>query len=253
MKMHILNGGRLRLKSSIFFPDVDRQATIDVPVLCFLLRHPQGNVLFDTGCHPSVATNGEARWGGIARVMVPIGRPEENLLDELKCIGVEPDDIDVVVNSHFHSDHCGCNEFFKRATVICHAKELATARGVDADKKGYVPTDWDQPIPIDAIEGERDLFGDGRIVLLPMPGHTIGTITALTAFDRSGSFLLASDAVSIKANLDQDIVPRNTMHPDLFLKSFAEIRRLEADGTTVLCGHDAAQWATLRKGADAYD
>jgi UDP-N-acetylmuramate-alanine ligase len=71
--------------------------------------------------------------------------------------------------------------------------------------------------------------------------------------DRSGEFLLTSDAVSIRANLDTDHAPRNTWNVDQFLKSFAEVRKLEKAGASVICGHDAAQWSALRKGMDAYD
>ena len=64
MKMHALSGGRVRMRKSVYVPDADRSETIELPVSCFLLRHPQGNVLFDTGCHPSVA--GESRRTGRA-------------------------------------------------------------------------------------------------------------------------------------------------------------------------------------------
>lgn len=63
MKMHMLSGGRLRMRKSIYFPDADRTEMIDLPVSCVLMRHSQGNVLFDTGCHPSVADNPEAPLG----------------------------------------------------------------------------------------------------------------------------------------------------------------------------------------------
>ncbi len=55
MKMHLLSGGRLRMRKSIFMPDADKSETIELSVSCALLRHGQGNVLFDTGCHPSVS------------------------------------------------------------------------------------------------------------------------------------------------------------------------------------------------------
>ena len=48
----LLSGGRVRMRKSVYFPDADRSETIELPVSCVLLRHPQGNVLFDTGCHP---------------------------------------------------------------------------------------------------------------------------------------------------------------------------------------------------------
>jgi glyoxylase-like metal-dependent hydrolase (beta-lactamase superfamily II) len=103
------------------------------------------------------------------------------------------------------------------------------------------------------VKGERDLFGDGRVVLVPLPGHTPGTMGAQVNLDRDGSFLLVSDAVSLRANLDADTVPRNTWNADALLKSFAEIRRIEKAGSKVICGHDDAQWQSLRKGAETYD
>ncbi len=90
-------------------------------------------------------------------------------------------------------------------------------------------------------------------MLVPLPGHTPGTTGALVTLERSGAFLLASDTVSLRSTLDTGIVPKNTWNADALVKSLAEIRRIEAGGAKVLCGHDDAQWATLRKGADAYE
>ena len=253
MKMHVLSGGRLRMRKSTFLPDTPREETIDLPVSCFFIRHAQGNVLFDTGCHPSVVQDAAARWGGLAKLMTPIFDANENVIEGLRGLGVEADDVDVVVCSHLHPDHCGCNEFFRKATVVCHAKEMAAVRTENAEQAGYVAADWDHPQCFDLIEGERDLFGDDRIVLVPLPGHTPGVIGALVNFDRSGTFLLASDSLSVRENLDRDIIPRNTWNRDIAAKTFEEIRRIERGGATVICGHDDAQWMSLRKGADAYD
>ena len=128
MKMHILNGGRLRMRKSVYLPSAERSDTIELPVSCVLLRHPQGNVLFDTGCHPSTAVNAEERWGAMAKAMTPIAGPEDNVIAELAKLNIRPTDIDVVIHSHFHSDHCGCNEFFQRATLVCHRTELEAAK-----------------------------------------------------------------------------------------------------------------------------
>ena len=252
MKMHVLSGGRLRMKRHVYEPDADRSETLDLPVSSILLRHRQGNVLFDTGCHPSVVTQAEERWGGVARAMTPIMGPQDNVVSQLTCTGLGPDDIDVVICSHFHPDHCGCNVFFRRATMIVHAAEMAAAQAENAQAAGYLPVEWDQPNPVELIEGQKDLFGDGRVTLIPLPGHTPGLTGALVTLDRDGAFLLASDAVSLRSSLDTDVVPKNTWSPDLHRRSIGEIRKIEADGATVLCGHDDAQWASLRKGADAY-
>jgi glyoxylase-like metal-dependent hydrolase (beta-lactamase superfamily II) len=253
MKMHVLSGGRLRVRKTLYDANAVRGETLDVPVSCILLRHSQGNVLFDTGCHPAVAENAEARWGGLAKIMKPIMQPGDNVITALGAVGLACDDVDVVVCSHLHADHCGCNTFFKRATFVVHAAELVAARAPDATAAGYVAADWEQPAPMDTIDNERDLFGDGRIVLIPLPGHTPGTTGAVVALDKSGAFFLAADTVSLRSTLDTGIIPRNTWSAEALEKSLTEVRRIEAHGATVLCGHDDAQWATLRKGANAYE
>jgi N-acyl homoserine lactone hydrolase len=254
MKMHCLSGGRVRMRKSIYLPDAAGEETIELPVTCILLRHPQGNVLFDTGCHPSVADNPQARWGGLAKLMVPIMQPGDHVIKALAGIGLEADDVDVVVCSHLHPDHCGCNVFFKRATFVIHEKEVEAARAPQAEKSGYLAAEWDNAaMALDMIAGERDLFGDGRIVLIPLAGHTPGTTGALVALDRGGAFFIVSDTVALRATLDRRIVPRNTWNAEALVKSLIEVARIEAGGATILCGHDAAQWAGLRKGAHAYD
>ncbi len=253
MKMHALSCGRLRMKRRIYFPDAPREETIDLPVASYLIRHGQAMVLFDTGCHPLAMRDPEARWGSLAQALRPISDPADTLIESLRQVGVAPEDIDLVICSHLHPDHCGCNAFFTRASVICHVRELEAARAENAEQAGYLANDWDHPQTFDLVDGSRDLFDDGRLVIVPLPGHTPGTIGALVTLERSGAFLLASDAVSVRATLDREITPRNTWNADILHQSLAEIRRIEAKGASVICGHDEAQWRTLRKGADAYD
>jgi N-acyl homoserine lactone hydrolase len=253
MKLNFLAAGRLRMKKSIYVPGADRSETIDLPVSSALIRHKRGNVLFDTGCHPSVVDNAEGRWGPLAKVMNPIMSVGETLLPSLACTGLEPDDIDIVVNSHFHPDHCGCNQFFRKATILAHAKEIEAANAPGAENAGYLKADWNYGQAIEAVSGEKDLFGDSSVVLLPLPGHTPGTLGALVGLDRDGQFLLASDSVSLRQNLDADAAPRNTWNVDQQLKTFEEVRRIEKDGATVICGHDDRQWQGLRKGSEGYE
>jgi len=253
MKMHLLSGGRLRMRKNIFVRDADKSETIELSVPCALIRHARGNVLFDTGCHPTVFEQAEARWGGLARLMTPSMPAGENVVNELSGLGLSCDDIDLVVCSHLHPDHCGCNSFFKRATFIIHRNEVEAARAPGAQAQGYLAAEWEQEAPLDMIDGERDVFGDGRMVLLPLPGHTPGTTGALVALDRSGTFFLASDTVSLRTTLDTGVAPKNTWNAEALLRSLAEIRRIEARGVQILCGHDARQWVSLRKGVEAYE
>jgi N-acyl homoserine lactone hydrolase len=253
MKLNFLAAGRVRMKKSIYLPDADRSETIDLPVSSALIRHKQGNVLFDTGCHPSVVDNAEDRWGPLAKVMKPLMSAGETLLPSLACIGLGPDDIDIVVNSHLHPDHCGCNQFFRKATILAHAKEIEAAKALGAEAAGYLKADWDYGQPIEQICGAKDLFGDSSVVLVPLPGHTPGIIGALVSLDRDGQFLLASDSVSLRQHLDTDVAPRNTWNVEQQLKTYEEVRRIVKGGATVICGHDDQQWQSLRKGSEGYE
>ena len=252
MRLHLLSGGRLRMRRFVYEPSASREETIELPVSCGLIRHPQGNVLFDTGCNPEAATDPEARWGGMARAMVPIFTPQDTVDAQLPLPGLTADDIDVVVCSHLHPDHCGCNDRFRRATIVCHAAEVAAARAEGAEKIGYLPKEWDQPQGFSTFDGQKDLFDDGRIVLLPMPGHTPGMTCALLGLDGTGQVLLASDAAPLASNLEKCLAPKNSWNVALATQALQEIRRLRDSGTTVILGHDDAQWQSLRKGEEFF-
>jgi N-acyl homoserine lactone hydrolase len=252
MKMHLLSSGRLRMRRSVYYPGVAREERVELPVISALLKHPQGNVIFDTGCHPSVVDDAEGRWGSLARAIKPIFSAEDSLIAQLPLAGLTCDDIDVVICSHLHVDHCGCNSFFKKATVICHEKEMDVALAPTADADGYFRREWDNGRPIKTINAEHDVFGDGKLTLLPMPGHTPGMTVAHVALEADGPFLLVSDAVAVRENLDQRVVASVNWDADLTLRAMDEIARLQADGAEVIFGHDDAQWTEVRKGAEFY-
>ncbi|WP_216279449.1 N-acyl homoserine lactonase family protein [Rhodobacter sp. 24-YEA-8] len=240
--MDVLSAGRLKMRKSIYMPAKTKDEMVSLPVISVLLRHASGNVLFDTGCAPEAATDPEGRWGGLARVMQPDFAPADAVVNQLPKHGLTPDDIDVVICSHLHPDHCGCNTAFRRATVYAHADELAAAKAGGAERQGYLPQEWDISQGYTEINGQTDLFGDGRIVLLPLPGHSPGLTTARVELDRDGTFLLASDAAPMMRHVDQGYAPKNSWNMDLAVAALAEIKAQKDRGTAILCGHDDAQW-----------
>jgi N-acyl homoserine lactone hydrolase len=250
--MHLLSGGRVRMRRRGYYPHAAREETFELPVSCALFKHAQGNALFDTGCHPDAAEHGEARWGAHAGYSAPIFRAEEAVVGQLSRAGLTADDVDLVICSHLHYDHCGCNAFFGKATVICHARELEAARAPEAETLGFLRAEWDLGGPIQAIEGQHDVFGDGRLTLLPMPGHTPGMMVAHAVLGQDGAFVLASDAIPVEACLTGRYAPRNSWDADLFVRSIEEMARLEGEGAKILFGHDDAQWRTLRTGEAFY-
>ncbi len=181
---------------------------------------------------------------------------EDNVLSGLKAIGLAPGDIDVVICSHLHTDHCGCNAFFGKATMLSSTRSEIEIAKCARMRKGrpIFDADWDHAGA--RCRRSRGSSSHGRrphragAASRPHAGSRLG---ALVELDRSGRFLLASDALSVRENLDRDIIPRNTWNAEACARSFDEIRRLERAGYQVICGHDAPQWERLRKGAEAYD
>ncbi len=240
------------MRRATYVPGTPRDVLFDAPVPCFLLRHGSGTVLVDTGCNPAAATDPEGTWGGLARVMQPLHGPEEHVGSSLAAIGLQPDDIDLVVLSHLHADHAGCNGLFRRAEFVIQQAELDAAMAEDAAAQGYLRQEWDIGRPMRSISGEHDLFGDGAIRLLPLPGHTPGQMGVLASLPRDGRLLLAIDAMPLALMLKQDLMPRNMRDATQAAASVAAVRALAADGVQVICGHDPEQWAGLRHGQDHY-
>lgn len=251
--MHLLSGGRLRMARDVYYPGAPAGETFEMPVSCALFKHSQGVALFDTGCHPDAADDGAARWGAAVKYCEPIFEREDAVVGQLGKAGIEADDVDLVLCSHLHFDHCGCNGLFPKATVIAQARELEAARAKNAVALGYHRNDWDVGREIMTVEGQHDVFGDGRLTLLPLPGHTPGMMGALAALGRDGAFVLASDAVPVGESLRRRYAPANTVDVGACLESLDEIARLESKGATVLFGHDEAQWRSLRRGAEFYE
>src|SRR5436190_16852250 len=90
---------------------------VTMPITAYLITHPRGNVLFDTGPHADLLDPASKRLGDLSKYMTLSFQPEDHILARLASAGVQPDDIAVVVNSHLHYDHAGGNSSFPGATV----------------------------------------------------------------------------------------------------------------------------------------
>lgn len=252
MKLHLLSGGRIRLRRATYIPGAPREEVFEAPVPCFLVRHPQSDVVIDTGCNPAAAADPAGTWGGLAKSMPPLHGPEEHVGTSLAALGVQPADVRSVVMKHLHFDHAGGNALFPGAEFIVQAAEHDAASANDAEAWGYLKREWDTGRPMRRITGEIDLFGDAAIRLIPLPGHTPGLTGVLLDLPGDGRILIAGDAAPLRQVLDEDLMPRNMRDPGAARASYARIRAIEAEGAMVICGHDMAQWQSLRHGAAFY-
>ena len=171
------------------------------------------------------------------------------MVPQLARLGLKPDDVSFVANSHLHFDHCGGNEFFPRATFLVQRPELEAAR-----RLGFVPSyspspiDFDHPLDYRMVDGEHDVFGDGSVVLLPTYGHTPGHQSLLVRADKHSQIVCASDACYTRENMDRDVLPKILWNPSVMSESLATLRKLrDQAGATMFYGHDPAQWETIPK------
>jgi hypothetical protein len=144
----------------------------DYPRVQLPAIHAQGRVLFDTGVHRQAITDPIGRLGERRATRLTVrSQVGDDVVSQLARLGMRPEDITHVINSHVHVDHCGGNEFFPRATFIVQSREMARARGPD---NPYKSRDFDHPLTYQLIDGDYDIFGDGQLVLIPTYGHTPG-------------------------------------------------------------------------------
>jgi glyoxylase-like metal-dependent hydrolase (beta-lactamase superfamily II) len=254
MRLHVFRGGIVRINKGVFTPGRGEGTTLDSPMPFYVIRHAKGILLIDTGAHPDVMKDPIARWGGLAKAFVPVMQPGEDVVGSLKAIGLEPQDVDLVVNSHLHMDHAGGNEFFRHCPVYVHEREMAWAKEPSVEGKGYYRADWDHPLDYRPLRDEWDAFGDGRVVFFESFGHTPGHMAAVLRLERTGTVVLACDTIPLLENLDApDLVPRNAWQAEPLRASIEVLRGWRDRGAIVISGHDPAQWATLRAGVASYD
>ena len=175
-----------------------------LPVHAFLIEHPAGLCLFDVGQTARAATPGYLpRWHPFLR----LARFELSHTDEaaslLRAGGFDPDGVRWIVLSHLHTDHVGTVGAFPRAEVIVSRVEWSRAIGLAGRVRGYLPQHWPSSLhprlidlsgdPWGPFPASLDLAGDGRLVVVPAPGHTPGHLALIVDVGTS-RYLLAGDA-----------------------------------------------------------
>src|SRR5262249_1370355 len=162
IETYALCGGRLELDQALFFPDRSPGVRYVVPIPCWLVIHPAGRLLFDTGIHPAVGRDPVGRLGERrARAFAIRSTPIDGVVTQLGAPGLRPEDVTLVANSHLHFDHCGGNEFFPRSTFLVQRREMEAARDLDGLGAGrYSPSrvDFDHPLAYRLVDGEHDVF-----------------------------------------------------------------------------------------------
>lgn len=193
---HVLRGGQ--------------RQRFDCHALVALLRHPRhGWLLWDTGYAPRLLDVTQRLPFSLYRRATPLHlRPELAAAAQLGRWGLAASDIRRVIISHFHADHiAGLRDFSQAELIASRAAydDIANRRGLRALRRGFIPAllpadfrtratllpAFDGP-PLPALGPTHDLFGDGALLLVALPGHARGQLGALVQSER-GRMLLAAD------------------------------------------------------------
>src|SRR6201747_2907311 len=156
---------------------------------CYLIKHGDDYMLWDTG-HAMTAPN-------VA--------PKVSIVDQLAKIDVKPEQIKYVGISHYHADHTGQVASFAKSTVLIGAKEWeAITAPKPAAGVNFKPFEsWIKgESKVEPLALDKDVFGDGSVIMLRTPGHTPGHSSLLVKLPQMGAVILSGDAVHLRENLD---------------------------------------------------
>src|ERR1700750_1762973 len=194
---------------------------------CYLIKHGDEYMLWDTG-HSMTAPN-------VA--------PKVSVVDQLAKVDVKPEQIKYVGISHYHGDHTGQVASFPKATLLIGAREWeAIAAPKPAEGVNYKPFEsWikgDSKVEPQALD--KDVFGDGSVIMLRTPGHTAGHSSLLVKLPQMGPVIITGDAAHFRENWDSDGVPSFNYDRAQTVASLERLKKMAANlKATVIIQHDA--------------
>jgi glyoxylase-like metal-dependent hydrolase (beta-lactamase superfamily II) len=251
MKLYAFSSGGITLAKSALQSGAP-STPITVPVGFFVVTHPKGNVLFDTGNNDKII-NDPSYWGPLIKLMSPERGPDVAIDTQLKKIGLSPDDIKYVAVSHMHLDHGGNVCSFPKATVLVQKDEMKSAAWPEPGTARYfIPGDvaclrsdlgesLANKFKMVQLTGDLDVFGDGSVVLKNWPGHTPGSQMAIVRLPKTGTVILTSDNVIFPENLSKNLLPDTSLayNPTGILSAYDYIRFLQGrENASFMTAHD---------------
>jgi N-acyl homoserine lactone hydrolase len=235
---------------------------VDISVSCYLIHDAQGYFLWDTGISDYVASmpNG---WLPGNNAATGIHWTRAKTLDsQLAALGVKSSDLRYIGISHTHPDHIGNAELFPRVPILIQKAEydyyFAPGKEGVATPPGDTKPSFSKEHPVDLVQEDRDVFGDGAVMIVYTPGHTPGHESCLVHLQKTGWILLTGDAVHLRDNWDNRRIPYfSTMPPEQKVQTMLSMQRM-ADLVSFYHAqlwilHDKAQSDKLKHAPEYYE
>jgi glyoxylase-like metal-dependent hydrolase (beta-lactamase superfamily II) len=240
VKLYALHCGGEEVDLCEFDPFDPRRGTKAIsPFFAYLIDHPQGLVLFDTGANISFATDPRVRYGALADGFTIRMGAEDHVVQQMGAVGFRAEEVDYVVLSHLHYDHAGNIGDFPQARIVVQRSELVFAhwppvyqRATYLQKDLSIEADWLE------VEGEYDVFGDGRLVTFTTPGHTAGHQSMLVQLG-TRALILVGDAAYQPDKMAERKLPALVWNSDAMVSSWERLEAWQRKyGADLILTHD---------------
>jgi N-acyl homoserine lactone hydrolase len=266
IKLYAFSSGALTIGKGILQNLAPVEPQIQVPVGFFVVRHPKGNVLFDTGNNDKIIKD-PSYWGQFFKDLKPVNTPDVAIDVQLEKIGLKPDDIKYVVASHLHLDHGGNVDKFPNSTIVVQRDEIQNAFWPKAGTGGpymigdVMPlrspnTDYPNKVKMLQLEGDLDLFGDGTVVVKRWVAHTPGSQMMTVRLKNTGLIILTGDNVYFRENVEKSIPPNIVLaySPSGILSAYEWIRmQMATEKADFFTAHDPDAFKAMKKAPAFYD
>ena len=229
----------------------EKQRDITIPISMWIIDHPKGLVVFDTGNNVAISDgNCKSYWQpGLCDFLKPSQKREDVIDMQLKKLGYSADKVKIVVTSHTHLDHAGNLKLFPNAIHVMQKKELYQGWWPEKFQGrtggAFVLADLEGTRDYNFLEldGDYDLFGDGSVLILSTPGHTIGHQSLKVKTASSGTILISQDAIWMQENLDGYPAGLN-FSVQAYTNSVNRLKYMrDIEGAQLFMSHDQDQYA----------
>lgn len=246
VRLYTFDCGRIQMNDLSLFTQGDEYdgRTNFGSVMCFLIRHPKGDLLWDAGLPANIHDAGEE---GVASGPFHMTMPA-TIEMQLGEIGLTPADVDYFAPSHSHFDHIGDSNRFAGATLLIDKDERAHMFRDEAraDAQGFSLYSALEGAETIEFDGDYDVFGDGAVTILDMPGHTPGHKTLLLRLDNAGAVLLSGDLYHLQESRERRLMPKFNTDVEQTLASMDRFEQIASEtGARVIIQHVMADYEAL--------